>query len=1277
MSKSDGSLPPNPYVGPRSFQTGEKMYGRDMEIRKLLDLLIAERIMILHSPSGAGKSSLVQAGLIPRMENEGFYIFPTVRLNLDLPPGDIDRSAANRYAFSVLMSLEEALDEDHKHPVEQLTGLTLADYLAQREPSKDEPDSKLLIFDQFEEILTVAPTDLESKKAFFNQVGTLLRNRKYWALFAIREDYIAALDPYVRPVPTRLSNRFRLDFLSAEASLQAIRKPAQTTGVTFQDEAVEKLVDDLRQVRIQQADGSMQVQSGPYVEPVQLQVVCYNLWQHLPPGTKEITLQQITDVGDVDESLASYYAGKVYEAAQAYNLPERRVRDWFEHRLITKQGIRGLVQMGAEESEGLDNRAIRMLENDHLVRSEKRLGSTWFELAHDRLIDPVRKNNATWMLQNLNLLQRQAGLWAQQGRPDSLLLRGADLDTAGRWADENPYDLTEDESDFLTNSRAAEDHRKAQADQQRLEQERREQALKLDAAEKLANSERKRAEDQAKSAVSLRRRAVFLALALVLALGLAGVAGYYYQDSNKNFQDAQLQAVTAVSARKLAESANETSVVNAQLAQAASTLSDAERLKAEAQKGLADIASTQAIDQKNTAVVEAQLRGTAQAKVTRSRADALASVTYMLVSQPDLRDLLSVEAFRILDTPQTRLALLSSLQSGQAVLFNSFGFGIPLEKVAVTHMSIQSDGKYVAWANNDGEVALYSVDQQETLWRKRAHSGAVPAVALCSANGQQALATGGVDNYVRLWNVAEGTVRWSSRTPNVITAISMTDDCSQMAVAAGAAVEIYDTQSHALIHRINEPQAVTSIALSADGKRLAIGLPNGQISIYDTAKKDSFTLGYQSASVSSMAWLPNNLTLASTGQQQTVNIWNTELRKSERTYRKDIVGKSDSIAISQDGKLLAAGEGRGEIQIWDLESGEMFSSQVHTNDVEHLAFANNQGKLILASSGMDRRVILTEVRIQQRLSRIVNNQGPSSLALAFNPEGNILTAGPLDNRLKVLNIDTKTSQEAGVQVDMHRMALSADGSTLAIGGKDGSIAVVTRLNTDNPEPLPTIQAAASAIDGLAFSPNGKTLASVHCEGESVAGGETTCTQGVIQFWDAASGKPAHKGLTYPGFRLTSVAYSPDGYTLICGSNGSLISWDLTNNKATLHANVFGSDTSWISSLAFSPDGKTLAAGSEDAWISLVDLASGANFSPRFVTTGQVLSLIYDQASGYLYSGQSDGTVLRWDASSQLWVDTACQFAGRNMAEYTEWDRYLPGDAYRKTCPQYPSGAAGE
>lgn len=71
----------NPYPGPRPFRAGEKLYGRDREITQLFYLLSAERIVVLHSPSGAGKSSLLHAGLVPRLQRERFDVWPSIRLN--------------------------------------------------------------------------------------------------------------------------------------------------------------------------------------------------------------------------------------------------------------------------------------------------------------------------------------------------------------------------------------------------------------------------------------------------------------------------------------------------------------------------------------------------------------------------------------------------------------------------------------------------------------------------------------------------------------------------------------------------------------------------------------------------------------------------------------------------------------------------------------------------------------------------------------------------------------------------------------------------------------------------------------------------------------------------------------------------------------------------------------------------------------------------------------------------------------------------------------------
>src|SRR5215203_2078826 len=105
MTAKRATRRPNPFVGPRPFLPGEPLFGRDREIRALRNLLVAERIVVLYSPSGAGKTSLVQAGLIPTMQESDFHVLPVIRVNQ--PPREGNGDGTNRYLESALCSLEQ------------------------------------------------------------------------------------------------------------------------------------------------------------------------------------------------------------------------------------------------------------------------------------------------------------------------------------------------------------------------------------------------------------------------------------------------------------------------------------------------------------------------------------------------------------------------------------------------------------------------------------------------------------------------------------------------------------------------------------------------------------------------------------------------------------------------------------------------------------------------------------------------------------------------------------------------------------------------------------------------------------------------------------------------------------------------------------------------------------------------------------------------------------------------------------------------------------------
>jgi type II secretory pathway predicted ATPase ExeA len=214
----------NPYVGPRSFSQDETLYGRDKEITDLYYLLAAERVVLMYSPSGAGKTSLIQAGLIPRLAQEGYTVLPeqtgeqpqTIRAGI-LP----DRSIlSNRYLAAVLLRLAPEAEIAQQEPSE------LTEAIKKRLSERREGDKRqVLIFDQFEEVLTQDRTDHYTRREFFQQLGVLLtpspEQPPPLMLFAMREEYIAALEPYRRFIPTQFRNTFRLNLLPLDAAVQA------------------------------------------------------------------------------------------------------------------------------------------------------------------------------------------------------------------------------------------------------------------------------------------------------------------------------------------------------------------------------------------------------------------------------------------------------------------------------------------------------------------------------------------------------------------------------------------------------------------------------------------------------------------------------------------------------------------------------------------------------------------------------------------------------------------------------------------------------------------------------------------------------------------------------------------------------------------------------------------------------------------------------------------------------------------------------------------------
>jgi energy-coupling factor transporter ATP-binding protein EcfA2 len=425
---------PNPYAGPRPLQAEDSIYGRDAQISKVLSLILSERIVVLYGKAGVGKTSMVNAGLVQQLEAKGLAVYRGIRLTLAPLTGEVSTNS-NPYVWSVLAALCQSVPSEKRLAMEELERLTLVDGLDHLLPADKRA---ILIFDKFEEIVSLDPNDDSRRGEFFRQLGIVLRDHRYYGLFVVREDYLGSIQPFARLLPTGLGSQFRLMPLNSEEAFAAIQEPARRQGVDFSPSAVQILVDGLRRAAIQNQDGTKGSVMSTYIDPFALQIFCRQLWDQLPPDVRTIDENAVGSIEHLGSALARYYAYGIERSSQLAGVSEQVLRNWFDRELITNNGFRPEIAQETIEGQGIPKSVLDTLVASYLLRAELRNGTMWFQLAGDLLVDAVRSNNAGWFAAQLSTVEKEARRWEQQGRPDSLLLQGSALTEAEDWVSSHP-----------------------------------------------------------------------------------------------------------------------------------------------------------------------------------------------------------------------------------------------------------------------------------------------------------------------------------------------------------------------------------------------------------------------------------------------------------------------------------------------------------------------------------------------------------------------------------------------------------------------------------------------------------------------------------------------------------------------------------------------------------------------------------------------------------------------------------------------------------------------
>lgn len=539
----------SPFVGPRPFEKedSDRFYGRTRETEELLSLIIAHRAVLVYAQSGAGKSSLLRAGVIKRLEEQQFQVLRSARVHGLLPSDVPPESVQNIFVYHALQYWAPLLPDGQS--IKDHAKTTLSEFLKPlvAAPEADEESSPplIVILDQFEEFFTTNQHRWQERRPFFEQLAQALHDLPTMkVIFVMREEYIAQLEPFADLLPEKLRPRMHLERLRGNAARSAVVKPFENRALSFDPNAADQLMGELSEIRVAEGDKFRETR-GEFVEPVQLQVVCQSLWENLPSewkrapntssdGSRLITAEYIERFGDVDNALACYYDRSVERAAAASEgrIGEGELRRWFGEALITPTGTRGLAFRGAPGATWrIPGLALKELEEAHVIRREDRSGTITHELTHDRFIEPIQKSNHKWLAGYQDAERVRAKLEENAKRESDELLDEVDLREAEAYL-KSPEAMilgaTPEARLLVTRSR------------KQLEETKRRQAEELEEARRRAEEQeklRKVESERVKLLLEKRRRErLFSATVFMLGVVLLIAIGLFINQKRKEYK---------------------------------------------------------------------------------------------------------------------------------------------------------------------------------------------------------------------------------------------------------------------------------------------------------------------------------------------------------------------------------------------------------------------------------------------------------------------------------------------------------------------------------------------------------------------------------------------------------------------------------------------------------------------------------------------------------------------------------------------------------------------
>ncbi|MEH2048127.1 nSTAND1 domain-containing NTPase, partial [Nostoc sp.] len=493
---------------------------------------------------------------------------------------------------------------------------------------------------------------------------------------------------------------------------------------------------------------------------------------------------------------------------------------------------------------------------------------------------------------------------------------------------------------------------------------------------------------------------------------------------------------------------------------------------------------------------------------------------------------------------------------------------------AVRSVAYSPNGHQLASASDDNTIKIWDVSSGKLLKSLTGHSKEVNSVAY-SPNGQQ-LASASRDNTIKIWDVSsQKIIKTLTGHSNEVKSVAYSPNGHQLASSSrDNTIKIWDVSSGKLLKSLTgHSKEVNSIAYSPNGQQLASASADKTIKIWDVnSQKILKTLTGHNDVVMSVAYSPSGHQLASASYDKTVKIWDVSSGK----LFKSPIGHSSvvfSVAYSRDGQQLASTSDDNTIKIWDVSSHKLLKTlSGHSARVYSVAYSPNGQQL--ASASWDKTIKIWDVSSGQ-LFKSLTDHSKEVNSIAYSPNGEELVSASDDKTVKIWDVSSSKLFKTftGHSDRVISATYSPNGQELASASADKTIKI---WDVNSKKILKTLTGHKSTVISVAYSPNGHQLASASVDK-------------TVKIWDVSSGQLL-KTFTGHNHWVISVAYSPNGQQLASASADNTIKiWDVSSGQLL---KTFTGHSNWVISVAYSPNGQQLASASADNTIKIWDVSSG-------------------------------------------------------------------------------------